>query len=434
MNKDFNKDFLAEFSNGHRIITWVSFQCQPEWVRQIWMTDAYKMAEEYSLYGDTYYSNQEELGSYVELSDGMAPVCSPGVLRYKHHYGHMKDYWESPFFEQTEKVIFEYSTRIIDALKRGDYNFAARVAGAAAHYFEDCGVPAHAVDNCDLATIQDYIDCPSGFETFPLHAYTELSPPGFLINEYKPKCYGESSNIFANSFIIRFVELVLHARKLLYPLIQAAIANDTSTADRLRLSAAKMCARVFADFLYTVSCIGSGQVDKMEDNNHLSLTACWPYRMSAWAPFPYFETTPTALNGINLAVKTNNLIEPCPCKLRIEENGHVKHRQFDDALGAGTYFEYHFRLSANTYHRFTSIIGIHAELGATCPIEFQVVADDKMVFSKTIKSSDLAVTVDVDINGCHDLKLITCIKNYTEKTGRNNHATWAEPRVLVEKN
>lgn len=91
------KDFVPSFEGGHRIITWAGMQCLPEWQKQLWNSELYNLSDVYSLYGDTYFTNKEEIGPFVRLPDGTVPQCAIGVLREKKHYGEANDYVRACF-------------------------------------------------------------------------------------------------------------------------------------------------------------------------------------------------------------------------------------------------------------------------------------------------------------------------------------------------
>jgi len=418
---------MPDFKGGHRIITWASMHCLPEWQREIWASEVYKLAEEYSLYGDTYYTRKKEIGRFVELPDGTPPDWEVVTLRFKHHYDQAVDYWESPFYDQVERVVGHYMRSIAESLAADDVNSAAQFAGSAAHYLEDSGVPAHGADFGDLEFVKDYLPPPSEFVCFPLHGYTEQSPPLFLIDDYEPRLFGVTVEEAAANFVHRYAELVIYARSLLFPLAQCAYDKNDEEASRLRLKAAKMCAYVYADFMYTAGCIGKSRFEpaQVEKLSMHRLTDLWPYRMSAWAPAPYFEPGPMRLRGINLNMDR----KPIPCELLLKEDHRERRERFEEALGAGAYFEYQYRLAAGVFKKFTGLVGIHARLGARRPIDIKVMADEKCVFERVAKPGEPAAKIDVAIDGCRDIKLISSGPWYTEPDGSDNHVVWALPRV-----
>jgi len=413
----------VQLKGGHPIITWAAIQCLPDWQKTIWEPESRRLAEEYSLYGDTYYENVEELGPYVELPDGKAPVCQIGVLRRKVHLSQAKDHWESPFYDKCEEILVYYLKRIAGSLAEGAIRDGARFAGAAVHYIEDSGVPAHAADDGDMEFIKDYLPPPAGFRAFPIHAFTEKSCENFLLNGYAPRLYGLKPEDAGANFIDRYVEMVIFARSLLFPLVQCAYDGDEEKGMALRTQAAKMCAAVTADYLYNATCIATGKFEQVQRDglSSLSLAPRWPYQMTAWAPNPYSEPGPRVLQGINLDMDKNCVA----CELRLEEPGG-RTEVFPDSLGAGAPFYYHYRLPPGVYASFTSLVGIHAKLSARRSIKAEVLADGKTVFSRVIRPEEPAVSIEAQVNGCRDLVLKTSGPQWDSP---DNHVVWANPKV-----
>lgn len=422
------KDYLAEFLGGHRIITWASMQALPDWQREIWQEHQYDLAERYSLYGDMYYNHKEEVGPYMEYPDGsVPPMGTIGVLRLHVCYGHATDFWESPFWDEQAKEFTYFLDRIATCIKAGDMLGAAKWSGSIAHHITDAGVPAHTMDNGDLEYLKDLLEIPEKFVCFPLHGYTEQSPPRFLINDYRPRLYGRTAAEAGVNYCDRIVQLTLASRKLMLPMAQAAFREDHAAAEQLRFKAAKECAYAFADFMYTATCLGANRFEPadLEALRVKKLTDAWPFRSSQWAPPPYLESGPLKLRGINLDKDR----KPVPCELLVSEGGKVVSRQYKEALGAGAYYEYHWRLPAGSYQRLTALVGVHAVLGAMRSIKVEVKSNGKSVWSDVIKPGEPAKPIDVAIDGATDVQFISSGPWYTQPDGCNNHVVWAEPRV-----
>jgi len=420
-------DPMPEFTGGHRIITWAAMHCLPRWQGEFWSPELYDLANVYSLYGDTYWTNKEEIGPFIELPDGFVYTGEVGQLRFKHHYDLAVDYWESPFYDRCQQLLTYYAARMAESLADGNVRDAARFAGSAAHYLEDSGVPAHAAAHGDLEFVRDYLPPPPALGCLPLHGYTERSPERFLIDDYRPRLYGTTTEELGANFVHRYAEMIVFARGLLFPLARCAYEGNDEEAGRLRLKAARMCAYVFADYMYSVTCIGMGRFEQAGTTalSTIELTSRWPYRMTAWAPAPYFAPGPMRLRGINLDMDR----QPVPCELLVRGDDGAHAEQFEEALGAGAYFEYHYRVLEGLYRRFTGRVGIHAVLGAKRPIDIKVLADDTPVFEAVAKPGEPAHEIEVAVNGCRDLKLIASGPILTDPDGSDNHVVWALPRL-----
>lgn len=417
----------TDLKGGHPLITWAAIEALPAWQRQIWQSQQYEMSKTYSLYGDTYYGHKAELAPFVELPDGSIPTWGIGTLRLKKNYSHAVDYFESPFYEGQVRVLSYFVDRISASIASGDMASAAKFAGTMSHHIGDSGVPAHSVDNGDLEFVKDYLAFPPEMVCFPLHGYTEQSPKPFLLENYKPRLFGRSAAEAGALLVHRYVELTLHARSLLLPLAKCAYQDQHEEASKLRLQAARKCAEVLADYYYTATCIGTGRFEDvdMESLRTLRLTDCWPYRMTAWAPAPYFEPGPMRLRGINLDMSRNST----PCELLVQEDEAALPVRFEESLGAGAYFEYHFKLPAGTFKKFRSLVGVSSSLGARRSINIIVKLDEKVGLELKVSPGQAAKAIDLDITGCHDLQLISSGPWYTDPDGVDNHIVWAQPRV-----
>jgi len=413
----------ADLRGGHQVITWAALQALPKWQRDLWEPESEKLVKEYSLYGDTYYLKPTELAPYVELPDGEAPICQIGVLREKRHLSPAHDCWESPFYERCEEVLTYYMRRIAESLADGRLDIAARIAGAAAHYIQDSGVPAHAADNGDMEFVRDYLPPPPGFEAFPIHHYTEKSCDAFLLDGYRPQLYGLSVEEAGANFVDRYVKMVLFARSLLFPLARSAYDGDEKTGQALRTQAAMMCAQVTADYLYNASCIGLRRFSAQERDalESLPLAPRWPYRMTAWAPHPYSEPGPRTLLGINLDMAR----KPVACQLLTGEPGH-RARRFPNSLGAGAPFFYHYKLPPGVYSLLTGLVGVHASLGAQRPIDVRVETDGVDVFRDRILPGAKALAIKARIDGCRNLLLLTSGPKWDATDAEGNHVVWAD--------
>ena len=426
----YDKNALPELAGGHRIITWAAMQALPDWQREIWQEHQYKLAERYALYGDMYFGCKEEVGPFMEYPDGSLPPMGElgAELRHHNHVAHAVDYWESLFWDEQVKAFTYFLDRISASLAKGDVLSAAKFGGTIAHHIEDSGVPAHAVPDMEL--IKDLLPPPPKYVCFALHGYCEASPPLFLINDYRPTLYGRTPQQAGANYLQRYIQLILYARTLMTPMAQCAFADDHEGAAAIRLKAARMCAYAYADYMYTATCIGAKRFDKtqMEALKVVKLTDAWPLRSSAWSPSPYFETGPLKLRGINL--DANRAAVPCELLVR-QADGKVVSRKFPEALGAGAYYEYHYRLPAGLYRRFTALVGIHAVLGAMRSINVEVKVGGKTAWSDVIRPGEPAKEIGLAIDGAGDIQLISSGPYYTDPDGSNNHVVWAQPRVSV---
>ena len=120
---------------GHALTTLASIEALPAWQQALWEPRKKLLAEEYSLYGDTYHGHEVELGPFVEFPDGTIPDFYMPKLRWKHHYGAATDYWEAPFYDKALATFQYFSEQIVAAIRTDDITAAAQFAGTMAGVF-----------------------------------------------------------------------------------------------------------------------------------------------------------------------------------------------------------------------------------------------------------------------------------------------------------
>ncbi len=434
-HKKQEKKTIAMNNIGHKETTLAAINTLPAWQQKLWKTQKKDLAETYSLYGDTYPTNKKELGPFVELPDGTIPDFYMPKLRWKHHYDAAIDYWEAPFYDKALQTLNYFSKKIINAIREKDIKSAARFAGTMAHYFQDNACPGHAVDDTDLEIIKDLLPPPEHLKCAPFHPMMETSPIPFSIVSYTPKLYGTNVAEFSCNFIDRIVELNLNARKAVLPFFKSFYQNDEATATKLNMSICHFAAEVYADFLHSVACIAHEQSEKNSTASTVKkLAGTFPYRQTAWAGGNYSQVAPGELKGINL----NNSYEAVPCSLSYKSGKTSQIKTISDALGATAYFEYEFRIPKKNYSKLTFDYGIHTDLKTLYPITFEVLCDNKCIFSDAKGSGDHASSASLDLPAkTEKIQLITNVADNIEIQRINNipivptgHAVWANPTLI----
>lgn len=416
---------------GHELTTLAALDALPAWQQQLWAPERGKLAKEYSLYGDTYAVNPDELGPYVELPDGTIPDFYMPKLRWKHHIAPAVDFWEAPFYDRTLSTCRHFGGRIAQALQDEDLTTAAKLAGTFAHYVEDNACPGHAMDDTDLEIVKDLLPPPEELRRFPFHPRMELAPPPFSLDGRAPQLLGRSIDELASAFVDRLVAMTLASRKTVLPFFQSFYDGDEERAAELNMANCRQAAALLADFLNTVTCIAADRLDgETAAPTYRSISAMYPYRQTAWAPGPYAQTAPGELIGVNL----DDTYQPIPCELPGESGPVV----VAESLGATAYYEYDFCIPSGIYSQFACEIGIHASLGANFPIIFTVYSGDDLLFQHEQRHSEPAITVQVDWPSQGErLRLVTHVPDDADVQRVNHlpvaptgHAIWAHPRLL----
>jgi hypothetical protein len=415
---------------AHALSTLAALDSLPAWQQHLWAPERTALAEEYSLYGDTYAVRQAELAPYVELPDGSVPDFYMPKLRWKRHYAPAIDFWEAPFYDRTVATFQHFAGAIADALRRGDVRTAAKFAGTFAHYVEDNACPGHAMDDTDLEIVKDLLPPPERLRRFPYHPRMELAPPPFGLEGRAPVLLGQTVADGATAFVNRLVAMTLASRRTVLPFFQSIYDGDTQRAAELNLGNCRLAAALLADFLHTAACIA---LDRFSASDRQvaasrSLVELYPYRQTAWAPEPYAQTAPGELLGVNL----NATYEPVPCVVRAPD-GQLQTPA--TALGATAYYEYDFHVPAGLYRQFACTVGVHATLGARFPLTFAVYGDDDLLGLAEQQPTAPASTLELDWPAtCTHLRLVTTVADAVPVQRVNKrpvaptgHAVWADP-------
>lgn len=421
---------------AHALTTLAAMEALPAWERRLWAQETGNLAETYSLYGDTYAVRKQELAPFVELPDGSVPDFYMAKLRWKHHCDAAIDYWEAPFYDKALATFRHFSERIAGAIRREDIASAARFAGTMAHYIEDNACPGHAVDDTDLEIVKDLLPPPEKLRRFPFHSRMEMTPTQFSLSDYAPLLCGGSVAEASSAFVDRLVVLALEARRTILPFFRAFYESDPARSVQLNMSICRLAATVLADYLHTVTSIARARFEDhaIKALETKSLVGPHPYRQSAWAPEPYSQVAPGDLVGVNL----DKAYEPVPCELRYRHGGDTRSVVVSNALGATAYYEYEFNVPAGIYEQITLDYGIHATLGAACPVTFEVYCGDRLLCRDEKRAGEPAGSAVLAWPADGDrVRLITTVAGAIDLPRVNGrpiaptgHAVWAEPTLV----
>jgi hypothetical protein len=186
-----------------------------------------------------------------------------------------------------------------------------------------------------------------------------------------------------------------------------------------------MDAKIVADALHTILCLGAQKFDasEIERTRSVAIGSFWPletaslyYPQSQFFSSPYWghPRSGVVLEGGNKAR---------PIKLLIGD----KERAFTNGISAGMGRSLTYHLPKDVYHRFTVFGGLHSELGATGRVEFTITGDGKQLASVIVNGTDPAHAFDCDVTGIAQLQLTLTARGLD---GKSNYAVWAEPLLI----
>ena len=222
----------------HTEITRRAFDSLPQPMRQKWSAIADRLEREYCLYPDRLAGAAEPefstLAVYAVKPDGQ-PI---------HNITWQPD-------DDLRSLEFNLNG-IATAMRAGAVDDAARHAGVVAHFLEDSTCPAHALIPADapLESMRQRF-APADKQELFLHPAVERSAPAFDLGARSPRKAGSSVAQAAQLLLERCYEIVRQNREELETIVKAVYSGDSSTADRIRLKAARRGAELVADAWYT---------------------------------------------------------------------------------------------------------------------------------------------------------------------------------------
>jgi len=319
--------------------------------------------------------------------------------------------------------------RAVAALKAGRVADAARFMGTLSHQIEDYGSPAHTLPGDNMFTLlQQFMPPTERMDGKLLHGPIENGAFAVSIAGYRPAVLGVTVDEAAWRLLHRANEGIINARGTTFPIIQALYAGDSAAVTTHQMKAAVMDAKVLADALHTILCLGANRFEPADRERlqRVGISSFFPIEAaSLYYPQSQFFSSPYwghPSSGFTLEGGT----KPVPLRLRVREADRVKERTFREGISVGMGKPLTWHLPEDVYRRFTVLAGLHPELGAKGRAEFTVLGDGKVLATTTVNGSDPAHAFDCDITGVAQLQLSAAGRGLNS---RSNYAIWAEPSL-----
>jgi len=167
----------------------------------------------------------------------------------------------------------------VTALKAGQVADAARYMGTICHVLEDFGSPSHTVPGDNMFTLlQQFLPPTEIMKGKLMHGPIENGTFAVSIADYQPQLLGVTLEEASWRLLHRLHEGILNARSTTVPIIQALYADDAKAVTTHQLKAATMDAKVVADAMHTILCLGAGKFEDeaQEALSAVSIASYWP--------------------------------------------------------------------------------------------------------------------------------------------------------------
>lgn len=399
----------------HGTITQAALQALPAWQREALGDECAPLGSLYCIIPDLVYT-RKDLRPYAMMDS------RPGVT-------YISNLHLPATQPENHELLCHFVGRAVTALQTNAVADAARYAGTLAHLLEDWSCPAHAVPNDNMFTLfKQFLPPPDAYRYTPLHGPVENGTFPVDIGEHHPRLLGTTADEAAFNLLQRSQEGTVYARGQVIPIIQALYANDTNAWNAAQQKAAAVGARLVADALYTVICLGRARVDPAEAAalQATDLSAFAPLEAPAlYLPQASFFSKPNWGHPTRGAALKGGT-EAVPLRLAVEAAGQTATRTFVSGIGTGTRSSLSYLIPPGVYARFTALAGLHAELGGCGSVTFEVFGNGRSLARVAAQGGAPARPVDVPLSGVTNLQLTATSAG---GDGSGNYAVWAQTEL-----
>ena len=313
----------------------------------------------------------------------------------------------------------------IAAWHEGDRASFIKFMGCLSHMLGDITQSAHLMD---LRLLAELLPHPESMPNFHYHTDIEavtgvcgaLRPPMLLGLSVEEAAWRLSAD---NTTAVR------HCRRHIVPIAQALFAGNYAEAERVAGEPVTWAAQSTLDLLYSTLKLACGDIT---DDDAQSLATI---DLRLWKP----DTEQHDLVYSSAILDGNRNTPPSgapiiPGLLR-DAQGNVHHVPGIGMLphsgmnGPRTSWM-RYELPMGVFSRFTTQVGMHAELTQDGATEFIIELDDREVFRSGRRTAvDPALPVSIDLENATALTMMVADAN-DARTFWHNHAYWGEPQLL----
>ncbi|WP_395737150.1 NPCBM/NEW2 domain-containing protein [Prosthecobacter sp.] len=396
----------------HHAITRGALEVLPAWQKEALGGELKQLGDSYCMIPDNVFSDKEN-AKYAKMES----VPNEVYLKILHVPTQQAEYHE---------VMRYFMEKAVAAWREGRQGDAVRYMGTMCHQIEDYGSPAHTVPGDNMFTLlQQFLPPTEVMKDQLMHGPIENGDFTVSIEGYKPALLGTTVNEAAWRLMHRVHEEIINARTTTVPIMQGLYAGDKEAVVRHQLRAAEMDAKVVADALYTMICLGKQRfaAEDQEMLKEVPIGAFFPLEAaSLYYPQAQFFSSPNwghARSGVILAGGNRAV----PLKLCVGSGN----KEFKNGISAGMGKPLTFLLPKDVYGKFRVLAGLHPELGEKGRVEFTVNGDGKVLTSVTLNGTENAKLLECDVSGVTELQLGLTSRGLDAKS---NYAIWAEPTLI----
>jgi len=435
-------------SSIHDTLGKISYNMLPEWERQLWAGQR-DMIPEYCFFPDTHLSVQLEpdkektLRKYCVMSNGK-PVP----------HGPCDDDYRSCVFSNYHSrktrnfVIGYYLKKMVNLLKKRNFEEAAKFGGVFAHYLQDSSCPGHVINNL----LVNRLFPPENGKYWHYHRIIDSWPCKEEEIIVRPVLMGTSIEEAVFHICAEQDRVISSALSLLCPLITSIRKNDRKNSDLICRKLNSAAVRFGSSGWHTAFCIAFGKflrsekklLEKVILSNNIPINEVGdeysreklirhgidfyetkyeeadPSRSRLSSdPYPFEPVPDCAFDGHGRTI---------PLALNIHGKNKLTRKTFKNGIAAGTYSILTFEVPGRIFREFRVLCGIHPITNTDEKAGFAVFCEQslqKAFIGGRISKNDPPVEFTIPLRtDCKTISLI--VSGGTPGI----HAVWANPLLI----
>jgi len=400
----------------HHAIVRLALQCLPDWAAEVWRP------------------LEPALDETCMLPDEVAiPLLRGDGGPWRRHFPPRPPKFNFQQAGRRPRDFFPpvqfYLSRTVAALRRGDADKAARLAGVFSHYIGDFSQPAHHYE-LEIGTL---LPPPPTMRNPEYHRMIEDIPATLTAIRHRPRPLGTSVGECRFRIEGRLAELYERSVAAVIPMLRAIYRRRNDLASKVLDPVVGASAKLFADFCCSAVAVARGRFSAADLRR---LAVCDLRRVD---PLAYDVEYNFGHRVLADAITAQQYGRAQPLRLvrrsgRREGSEVVKgictipHALPMKGVEMGAWVEY--GLPRGTFARFEAEAGLLAGRQPQAVCRFEVRADGETLFATgPMTPTDLARPVRVDIAGRRRLRLAVRTDGSTDKLAM---PIWARPCLHKE--
>ncbi len=421
--------------SDHSVLTQLALDALDDVDRDVWSAHAGKLVEDYCNWPDWWFDPERhaEINPYQLQIDGIQfhypPMSQPDYMYWTTDGGELTPLRQprNENWEFAKQGLEHYLGAIQSDLRDGKTEDAAKRLGILLHFFQDTH-EVHALEGpwgTDCFVLDRLLPVPeSQTHVTPTMMLMDLGPTQGDVTDHTPQLEGVSVGEAVFRLYSRYVETALANRLQHLPIVQARLGNDEARAHELFTEMNSRIARLTADVIHTVTCLGTGEppAGEVEATNELHLDGVCPVRRPWLSPSSAYRFS-EMVRGCCLDTQRRRH----PLRIRLNETA----KEFDHGWGGGGHVQGNqtvYDIPADSFEALRGYIGLHDPLGRDGRVDLTVNHDDETVLSQRLDND--APTAELDLPMQRGGVVTFTVKDGPNVDPTCNNLAWCDLRLI----